>query len=89
MIARKVPVSGITLALSILHITATSPEEQFCKHFERDEVFVSEGVFQDDFLKKYIALPIYLCTTIAGRLLSSVPSVANGTVDCLEWSPSV
>ena len=62
------------------------PEEQFCKHFERDEVFASEGVFQNDFLKKYIALPIYLYDH-SGQTISSSPF--SWTVDCLEWSPSV
>lgn len=48
------------------------PEEQFCKHFERDEVFASEGIFLDDFLKKYIALPIYLYDH-GGQTISSSP----------------
>lgn len=48
------------------------PEEDFNKHFEYSEVFASEGVFCKCFLKKYIALPIYLYDH-SGYAISSVP----------------
>jgi hypothetical protein len=36
------------------------PEKRFHDHFETDEVFKSEWVFSDRFLREYIALPVYL-----------------------------
>jgi hypothetical protein len=36
------------------------PEERFHDHFETDEVFKSQWEFSDQFLREYIALPIYL-----------------------------
>lgn len=48
------------------------PEEDFNKHFECSEVFASEGVFCKSFLKKYIALPLYLYDH-SGLAISSGP----------------
>ena len=36
------------------------PEEELAKYFETEDVFESYGVFRDDFLRRYVALPVYL-----------------------------
>lgn len=48
------------------------PEEDFYRHFEREEVFDRYGDFQDSFEKKYIALKIYLYDH-SGLAISSGP----------------
>ena len=48
------------------------PEEDFYRHFEREEVFDHYGDFSDSFEKKYIALKIYLYDH-SGLTISSGP----------------
>ena len=48
------------------------PEEELDKHFETGDVFESYGVFRDDFLRRYVALPVYLYDH-SGLTVSTTP----------------
>jgi hypothetical protein len=48
------------------------PEEKFYDHFGTSEVFESQWVFSDRFLREYIALPIYLYDH-SGQTVSTRP----------------
>ncbi len=48
------------------------PEKRFHDHFDTDEVFKSRWVFDDKFLREYVALPIYMYDH-SGQTVSTRP----------------